>query len=93
MFKRQLFKLCGNPVNKTRGFHVCSFCGGPWWAPPDACLDGVKCFLGNGEVHVVGREVCYAAPTLIYHYVVDHGYCPPEDFVEAVLRTRDVQDI
>ncbi len=25
------------------------------------------------------------APTLIYHYVVDHQYCPPEEFIEAVL--------
>jgi hypothetical protein len=27
----------------------------------------------------------YAAPTLVYHYVVRHHYSPPEEFVRAVL--------
>ena len=27
----------------------------------------------------------YAAPNLIYHYVVDHQYLPPDAFVRAVL--------
>jgi hypothetical protein len=26
----------------------------------------------------------YAAPTLIYHYVEAHHYCPPEDFLRAL---------
>jgi len=29
--------------------------------------------------------VVYAAPDLIYHYVVEHHYCPPDEFIQAVL--------
>ncbi|WP_443062416.1 DUF7919 family protein [Streptomyces sp. NBC_00457] len=28
------------------------------------------------------------APDLILHYVADHSYRPPEDFIEAVMRKR-----
>ena len=27
----------------------------------------------------------YAAPTLIWHYVTEHGYRPPDEFIDAVL--------
>ena len=32
----------------------------------------------------MGKGVVYAAPELIAHYVEDHGYLPPPEFVEAV---------
>jgi hypothetical protein len=25
------------------------------------------------------------APVLILHYILDHGYKPPDDFIEAVI--------
>jgi hypothetical protein len=40
--------------------------------------------LTAGEIRVMGEEEIYAAPSLIYHYVVAHGYRPPDGFVEAV---------
>jgi hypothetical protein len=46
-------------------------------------------FLGHAEIRVVtpdGRWL--AAPTLVVHYVRDHGYRPPEEFVEAVTALR-----
>ena len=40
--------------------------------------------LGSAEIRVFGREEgTYAAPDLIYHYVVDHHYLPPEEFIKA----------
>jgi hypothetical protein len=47
--------------------------------------DHQKIDLGNGEIRVIGASAIYAAPTLIYHYVVAHSYQPPEEFIEAVL--------
>jgi hypothetical protein len=41
--------------------------------------------LGKGEIRVIGDEDIFAAPDLIYHYVVEHGYRPPDSFVRAVL--------
>ncbi|MGD9318274.1 MAG: hypothetical protein PVG56_15665 [Anaerolineae bacterium] len=71
-------------VRLYRGGHTCPFC-----AKPEAIVqvqsDGERISLGNGEIRVIGTDVVYAAPTLIYHYVVDHGYQPPQEFVGAVL--------
>ena len=52
------------------GIHTCEFCGKAH---------------GGWEIWVVGREKLYAAPVLIHHYVVAHGYRPPDEFIEAVL--------
>jgi hypothetical protein len=41
--------------------------------------------LGNGELRVIGTDAIYAAPTLVYHYAVNHSYLPPDEFVQAVL--------
>jgi len=57
----------------------------------DNTLGGHRCELCNnvvwtGEIRVLGQgETAYAAPTMIYHYVVDHHYAPPEEFIQAVL--------
>jgi hypothetical protein len=40
---------------------------------------------GSAEIRVVGVGRVYAAPDLIGHYVEAHGYCPPEEFIAAVL--------
>lgn len=90
-----LWRLCASPVNPTRGFHHCTFClqsgriskfsgmmlvTSPW---------GELC-LGSAEMRVSGqRGVTYAAPDLIYHYVAEHEYRPPDEFVAAVIRAGD----
>jgi hypothetical protein len=53
------------------GPHVCSLCGA---------------VQGYGEFAVPGDGVMYVAPYLISHYVEAHGYCPPSEFIEAVVR-------
>jgi hypothetical protein len=42
----------------------------------------------NGEIRVAGEQVVYAAPLLIIHYIEEHGYLPPAEFLEAVAKTR-----
>lgn len=49
-------------------------------------LDGVTFTLGGAEIRILGEQEIYAAPDLIYHYVVDHQYQPPDEFVQAVLK-------
>lgn len=74
-FRDRLRQLCLNPVRRTRGFHLCPFCK----------RDDVR---GNGEIHVVSADgVVYVAPSLIWHYVAEHEYHPPDRFVEAVMAT------
>ena len=48
-------------------------------------MDGESIALGNGEIRVHGRNgKVYASPTLVCHYIDKHGYCPPQEFADAV---------
>ena len=47
--------------------------------------------FANGEIRVAepnGKG--WAAPPLIVHYVLSHGYVPPTGFISAVLRGRAI---
>ncbi len=47
---------------------------------------GGELVLGSAEIRVFGSNgVTYAAPDMIYHYVAEHEYKPPDEFIEAVL--------
>ena len=78
-FRRRLAELAANWSRSSSacgwpvcaGLHLCSLCGE---------------VRGTGEFAVPGDEVLYVAPTLVAHYVETHGYCPPREFIEAVLR-------
>ena len=50
-----------------------------------ATRKGEQLVLGSAEIRVFGEaELIYAAPNLIYHYVLLHQYKPPKDFVRAM---------
>jgi hypothetical protein len=73
-----------NPVNLTRGFHQCQFCQCKQLGIP-VSLGFKKFRLGSAEIRVKGEDgIIYAAPNLIYHYVKDHHYLPPREFIDAV---------
>jgi hypothetical protein len=38
----------------------------------------------NGEVRVVCGGVMFAAPVLIVHYIGEHCYLPPAQFLKAI---------
>lgn len=88
-FASELHRLTQSPVNLCRGHHVCELC-----QPPADVLTADKEYYwvwamgrsGNGEVHVLSASgIIYAAPTLIWHYVIEHQYQPPQEFIDAVL--------
>jgi len=72
-----------------RGFHPCPWCEA--WVQEDFLGDGQARHLGNGEIHVSAGGIywTYAAPTLIYHYILRHEYRPPDEFLQAVERLID----
>jgi len=99
LFCDRLFEACrSNVVAKMRGYHDCEFCDQvvrdpthpSGWRVPDMRVEernGVKTWVGNGEVRVTEPSgIRWTAPTMIYHYVVVHGYKPPSGFVNGVLR-------
>lgn len=61
-----------NRVFQTRGWHSCQFC------------EDKK--SGSYEIRVISNSgVYYACPVLIIHYIEEHKYLPPQEFIEAVM--------
>ncbi|WP_443072300.1 DUF7919 family protein [Streptomyces sp. NBC_01485] len=80
-----LLELARNPSNVHRGMHFCELCPSFVEARKNVRFDDV--FVGSGEMRVRGEGgAVYVAPIMIVHYVADHGYRPPTEFVESVLR-------
>ncbi len=73
-FQERLKKFCKNAgyFNLARGYHDCEFCGQE---------------KGNGEIRIFTESKTYAAPVMVYHYVKEHGYQPPEEFIQAVMQS------
>ena len=77
-FRARLSYACAQSrVPPTCGHHLCLFCG---------------CYRGSREVFIRHGETIYAAPELIVHYVIDHDYRPPDEFIEAVLKVDLPED-
>ena len=83
-----IFELCRRRVNQTRGYHACQLCRSGRY-PYMIEENGIRLSLGSAEIRVPGRsDIEYASPDLIYHYVRDHHYRPPQEFIDAVLGKR-----
>lgn len=87
-FAEKLWAYCRVRVAGTRGMHTCEIC-------PEGTFGfrarrgEEELWLGSAEIRVFGTGgIVYAAPNMIYHYVVDHRYRPPEEFVQAVLESN-----
>jgi hypothetical protein len=70
---------------QSRGYHYCTFCGDAklqyaWSEKFDS-----KYSLGSAEIRVRSDDgALYIAPNLIVHYILDHRYLPPAEFLRAV---------
>jgi hypothetical protein len=88
--------LLAKPVEISRGYHICDLCAEPpnlvkTTLPNRFVLDQACSWAqwaaqrwGNGEIRVSSGGVTFAAPVLIVHYVEEHGYLPPVQFLKAV---------
>lgn len=61
------------------GDHTCPFCSK---------------VQGSGEYRFYNPEKrrAYVAPALFFHYMEDHHYAPPREFIQAVLNPRTLAD-
>lgn len=83
-FVDRLWRFCRVSVGQTRGLHGCEMCCSR--EANVARRNGEELLLGSAEIRVVSCDgKLYAAPNLIYHYVVGHNYSPPPEFVRAVV--------
>jgi len=87
-FLSALKVLVENPVNLYRGVHHCEFCPPPIYEPiPNRIVSRIvrDCPNGNGEIRIQYKDKTFVAPVLVYHYVTEHNYKPPSEFIQAVL--------
>ena len=77
-----LWDYCSVIVTPTRGLHSCEFCVSP---AHTFVRHGTRLLLGSGEIRIfsLGGDI-FSAPNLIYHYIHDHQYRPPAEFVQAI---------
>jgi hypothetical protein len=75
----------------TAGWHDCELCHGEKdWYPGGRVGPIVRWRFkrlrvrGYGHFLVRSGKIVYISPVLILHYILDHGYRPPDEFIEAV---------
>jgi len=66
------------------GYHACSLCR-RLHTPLTLRHKGTQITMGATNVLVPCNRCIYGAPSLIAHYILDHGYAPPEPFCQALL--------
>jgi len=79
--------------NMMRGTQDCPLCGleTPVRVPTSYNERGWVS-IGNGEYHVVDSSgTVFAAPTLLWHYINDHQYLPPQEFIDALLLSAEAR--
>lgn len=81
--------LDGNPVSIS-GYGTNAM---QWEATMELCPGNhqlkVAALHPSAEIRVPGRNgKTYAAPNLIYHYMKDCGYLPPQEFLEALRNSK-----
>jgi hypothetical protein len=84
------------PVELYRGTHLCELCVAPpdleKTIMPNRIVIDPNCSWsqwaaqrsGNGEIRVSSSGVTFAAPVLIVHYIEEHCYLPPAQFLKAI---------
>jgi len=67
-----------------RGWHECSWCR----------AHGVKAMLGDSHINVLVPDTnrVFIAPGRIDHYVENHGYLLPKEFLRALMQCPDPRD-
>jgi len=69
-----------------RGFHTCELCG-PRVDQRLVDADGRRVASSSHlNIFVPHHDRILVAPQCLPHYIVSHGYLPPEEFCEAALR-------
>jgi hypothetical protein len=66
------------------GFHTCEFCDHVHGVSDFGVPNGVH---GSRNFGVPDGDLLFVAPEMIGHYVEQHGYCPPPEFVAALMRS------
>lgn len=70
----------------TRGTHSCTLCDEE--SPEVKWKDKTVAVIGYGQYFVQVEKAVYMAPAPLLHYILDHHYCPPQVFIDAVNKGK-----
>jgi hypothetical protein len=84
-FVDALVRCAIRPARLCMGIHPCDLCPAPLRIHVPIEAAGRRIQIGNGEIVVGTASRTFRAPTLVVHYVRDHAYRPPAEFIAAVL--------
>ncbi|WP_049804481.1 DUF7919 family protein [Microlunatus phosphovorus] len=85
----KLMLLTEDLHNIMRGVHDCEFCQEESPIRLAAKVPRGYVSLGMGELHRIDvDETIFTAPSLVIHYIIQHNYQPPENFIRAVREGR-----
>lgn len=90
----KMLHLVQQYFHATRGYYCCRYCdpGDGGGFPVE--LDGKELRLGSAEIMVPSNDdIIYRAPNLIVHYVRDHRYKPPDEFLTALEQLEITTDV
>jgi hypothetical protein len=81
----RLGKLTRLSIVQTRGLYDCDSC------PPNQSvyetIEGNLYRPGSAEIRVFSPDgAVYACPDMLYHYVKEHNYLPPDEFPESLAQ-------
>lgn len=43
--------------------------------------------MGDDQLFIPGKNKIYVCPKSVDHYIEEHNYCPPKEFIDAVMNT------
>jgi len=86
VFLEKLWEYSHFAIASKRGFHTCDLCDAP--LKPESPIieyssESLK--VGSAEIRIFGKSgKIYATPNLLFHYITEHSYVPPEEFIHSV---------
>jgi hypothetical protein len=91
----QLFDLLDTVWDpcRFRGRHECELCGSSVPSMQDAAGREVSVGMTNLFIPTPDIDGLFVAPSLVLHYIVDHGYCPPASFQTALMACPPTHDV
>ncbi len=75
----------------TRGLHRCELCSPNQPLPHFQWRDQRYNIVGHGHYLIQYRDAVYMVPELLPHYLLEHRYRPPAEFVLAVVEGKFLQ--
>lgn len=81
------FERLAKITDQTKGWHECPWCDCTYInGAGNKCIDREKTGTFTYVVSVDGVDYC--CPALIKHYITEHQYLPPQEFIDVIMNSQ-----